>query len=219
MGLGFLAPAAAQSAPDAAAADPPRVNTVLDAVRAIPVAPATIVRPAGPMPATNPGTWVTPADYPAWAIRYDVTGRVGFRLDVGSDGRASHCEVTLSSGVPDLDAVACEKVLERARFVPARNDAGEPVSGTWSTTVVWAIPEDEGDADEAPQPGYLVTTMIVEADGRVSDCRIERAEGAASQFPDDCPAGRSFDPILDADGKPQRTRIRLMLRLVHEPLP
>jgi protein TonB len=218
--LVLVAPAAAQSAGDAPAVVPRRVNTVADAVRAIPVvvAPATTVRAAGTMPATNPGTWVRTEDYPAWAVRYDVSGRVGFTLQVGTDGRVTGCEVTRSSGVPELDSLACEKITERARFVPARNENGEPVPGSWATTVVWRIPDD--GLNEAPQPGLLVVTMVIEADGTVSACEVERAEGQAAELPlDECGENRRFEPILDEKGNPQRTRVRVMMSLAHEALP
>jgi protein TonB len=221
--ISIAGPAAAQSGPEKIvarpAADPSTVNTVADAVRAIPPAPPEKPAGAAPvMPASNPGSWVRTEDYPAWAVRYDVSGRVGFTVEVGTNGRVTRCDVTRSSGVPDLDAIACEKVTERARFVPARNQFGEPVPGSWATTVVWQL--DDGELNDAPQPGFLVVTMVVEPDGRVSDCRIERAEGEAAEFPlDECGEGQRFEPILDADGNPQRTRIRMMARLVHEQLP
>jgi len=182
---------------------------------------------SGPVPANDPGTWVRTEDYPDWAIEHDTTGRVGLRVEVDLDGRATRCDITRSSGVADLDTIACKKVVERARFVPARDEVGKPVAGTWATTVNWQIPDDDYEYDEndegsnvAPQPGYLVITMVVEADGTVSDCTVERAEGeAARMFPNSCPYGRQVEPILDVDGNPQRTRIRMMFRLVHEPLP
>ncbi|HYD23494.1 MAG TPA: energy transducer TonB [Croceibacterium sp.] len=125
------------------------------------------------MPATDPGTWVRPEDYPAWAVAYDVEGRVGVKLDVSANGRVTSCEVTRSSGVADLDRIACEKVTERGRFVPARDEDGDPVAGTWASGVVWQVPDDDDHA--APMPGFLVVSMVVEPDGAVSDCRVERA--------------------------------------------
>lgn len=203
----------------AQAAGAQEVRTVADAVRTLPPKKtATSDAPVPAMPASDPGTWVRTEDYPAWAVRYDVSGRVGFTLEVGADGRVAGCEVTRSSGVPDLDAIACQKVTERARFTPARNQFGEPVRGSWATSVVWQFPDD--GLNEAPKPSFLVVTMIVEPDGTVSDCQVERAEGQAAGLPlDECGENQRFEPILGSDGNPQRTRVRIMTRLVHEPLP
>lgn len=219
----FAVPAGAQEFPERVATPQAgaqgNINTVQDAVRRLTAdpPPARPQEPVPVMPANDPGAWVTPVDYPGWAVNYDVTGRVGFRVAVDENGRVTRCEIIRSSGVPDLDTIACEKVSERARFVPARNGAGEPVASSWTSTVVWQIPDDDAPV-EAPQPGFLIMTIVIEPDGTVSDCQVERAEGAASQFPDECPDGQRFEPILDADGNPQRTRIRMMARLVHEPL-
>jgi protein TonB len=49
-------------------------------------------------------------------------------LTVSPSGRATACRVYRSSGFPDTDAVACRLAMERLRFRPATNAAGEPVT-------------------------------------------------------------------------------------------
>lgn len=49
-------------------------------------------------------------------------------LTVNPSGRATACRVYKSSGLPDTDRVACDLAVEKLRFRPATNAAGEPVT-------------------------------------------------------------------------------------------
>lgn len=49
-------------------------------------------------------------------------------LTVAPSGRATACRVYRSSGFPETDARACSLAIERLRFKPATNAAGEPVT-------------------------------------------------------------------------------------------
>lgn len=52
-------------------------------------------------------------------------------LTISPSGRATACRVFRPSGLPDTDQVACRLAMERLRFKPATNTAGEPVTGTF----------------------------------------------------------------------------------------
>ncbi len=52
-------------------------------------------------------------------------------LTISAEGRAVACRIYRSSGLPDTDAAACRLAMERLRFKPATNGAGEPVSATF----------------------------------------------------------------------------------------
>ena len=52
-------------------------------------------------------------------------------LTVTPSGRATACRVYRSSGFPETDARACSLAIERLRFKPATNAAGEPVASTF----------------------------------------------------------------------------------------
>lgn len=52
-------------------------------------------------------------------------------LTIAPSGRATACRVYRSSGLPDTDATACKLAVERLRFRPATNAAGEPVTSTF----------------------------------------------------------------------------------------
>lgn len=78
-------------------------------------------------------------NYPAAALRAEKEGRVGVRVGIGPDGRVTDCSVTSSSGTPELDTAACRGMQSYARFDPALDDAGNPVTGSFSTAIVYKI--------------------------------------------------------------------------------
>jgi len=52
-------------------------------------------------------------------------------LSISPEGRATACRIHRSSGLPDTDAVTCRLAMERLRFKPATNAAGDPVTATF----------------------------------------------------------------------------------------
>jgi protein TonB len=131
---------------------PPPVETVREAppppppVIVAPPAPAAPppprIQPKAASPKGNPGNWATTNDYPTRALREERAGVTGFRVSVGPDGRVTSCNITSSSGSPDLDEATCSNVTRRARFNPATDGEGQPTSGSYSGRVRWVIPED-----------------------------------------------------------------------------
>lgn len=114
----------------------------------------------GMAPVTNPGSWVTPDDYPARALREEREGTTAFRLTIGQDGLPSDCEITTSSGHADLDAATCELLIERARFSIGRDAKGNPAGGTYSNRIRWEIPDGGDDDDEADRPGFALDDVV-----------------------------------------------------------
>src|SRR6185369_12526666 len=108
-------------APPPVVVPPPKVNVAVSApvIDVVPVAPPppppVLVPPApaapppprftpkGAAPKGNPGNWATANDYPSRALREEREGTTGFRVTVGPDGRVTDCQITSSSGSPDLD--------------------------------------------------------------------------------------------------------------------
>lgn len=78
-------------------------------------------------------------NYPARAVRDEIEGRVGVRVTVGSNGRVSGCTVSNGSGSSILDEAACQDITRYGRFTPALDDAGNPISGNWGTTIVYQL--------------------------------------------------------------------------------
>lgn len=98
--------------------------------------------PKGPAAKGNPANWATSNDYPSRALREEREGTTGFRVSVGTDGKVTDCQVTSSSGSPDLDAATCDNVRRRARFTPATDGEGNPTTGSYSNRIRWVIPKD-----------------------------------------------------------------------------
>ena len=133
---------------------PPQIQTVTTPPPPAPVIPVIVPAPAvvapaapkfqpkGAVPKGNPGSWATTNDYPARALREEREGTTGFRVTVGPDGRVTDCQVTSSSGSPDLDEAACSNIRRRARFTPATDGEGQPTTGSYANRVRWVIPKD-----------------------------------------------------------------------------
>ena len=98
--------------------------------------------PKSAQPKGNPGNWATTNDYPTRALREEREGVTGFRVTVGTDGRATGCDVTSSSGSADLDQATCSNVMRRARFTPATDGEGNPTTGSYSSRVRWVVPKE-----------------------------------------------------------------------------
>lgn len=97
--------------------------------------------PVGAKARGNPGRWVTNDDYrPRW-IRESLTGRASFTLSIDASGKVTGCAITRSTGHTVLDKATCNLVSKRARFDAARDGNGKPVSGSYSGTITWNIPD------------------------------------------------------------------------------
>lgn len=132
---------------------PPPVATVNVAPPNPPPAiPLTVAPPAPPPPPPGPSKargvrpkgqagWAgrIQSNYPTRAAREEREGRVGVRVQISGDGRVSACSVSSSSGSPDLDEAACDGMTRYARFDPALDDAGNPVSSNYTTAIVYKL--------------------------------------------------------------------------------
>ena len=114
-----------------------------------PAPPAPVAPPAPPPPprvakkATprgSPQSWVTNDDYPSAALRAEEQGTVGFRLEIGANGRVTDCTVTSSSGSSTLDSTACSLLKRRARFNPAEDPNGTKIPSAWNSRFRWELP-------------------------------------------------------------------------------
>jgi len=78
-------------------------------------------------------------NYPRRAEREGIEGNVGLRVTVGTDGRVSNCTVTSSSGSSDLDSAACDGMTRYARYNPALDRDGNPITDTDTRTIVYRL--------------------------------------------------------------------------------
>lgn len=80
------------------------------------------------------------SDYPEAARQAEVQGTTRTVITVGTDGRASTCHVTRSSGHAVLDEATCRLVLRRFRFRPARDASGQAVVDEVDYDQEWTLP-------------------------------------------------------------------------------
>lgn len=119
---------------------------IIDAPRVIekppaPPAPVPSFNPVTAKPRNDPGAWLSDRDYKsAWARR-ELTGVASFQLDIAATGRVTGCRITGSTGHSELDQATCALIQRRARFEPARGSNGEPVAGSFSSSVRWQLPD------------------------------------------------------------------------------
>ena len=122
-----------------------------------PAPPTPVYRPAPPAPpappppprvsqaarATGslPGLFSTD-DYPQSALRNEEQGTTAVSLTIGPNGRVSACNVTSSSGSSSLDSTTCSILTRRARFTPAKDQNGQPISDSSSARIRWQLPAD-----------------------------------------------------------------------------
>lgn len=97
--------------------------------------------PIAASPRNEPGRWVTDSDYKSRWIREGREGKARFRLEISASGRVTDCTVTGSTGHDVLDAATCSLITRRARFDPAKDSSGNPVTGSYTSAVNWQIPK------------------------------------------------------------------------------
>ncbi len=138
--ISFNAPAQPQI--ETVSTPPPPAPVFTTSAPPPPPPPPPKFQPKGPGPKGSPGNWATSNDYPSRALREEREGVTGFRVSVGTDGKVTTCEVTRSSGSPDLDQATCDNVRRRARFTPATDGEGNPTTGSYTNSIRWVIPKD-----------------------------------------------------------------------------
>ena len=79
-------------------------------------------------------------DYPADAIAAEQSGTTSFTLMVDEKGAVMDCAIRESSGIATLDAMGCQVLRERAKFIPARDLAGKPIKSIFLTpSIRWVM--------------------------------------------------------------------------------
>ena len=120
-------------------APPPMIQTA-PPIQAAPPPPPGPSKARGVRPKGQAG-WAgrIQSNYPTRAAREEREGRVGVRVQIGPDGKVTACSVSGSSGSPDLDEAACDGMTRYARFDPALDDGGNPVSSNYTTAIVYKL--------------------------------------------------------------------------------
>lgn len=147
----------------------------------------------GPVRINTDAPLIGEDDYPEQAMFDDAEGVTAFVLTIGTNGRATGCDVTASSGHAQLDIRACALVRQRARFTPARQ-ASRAVESQWRSRVRWVLPNNGHVMVDPRVAGRAKTPPAPRPEFKDIDPRIA-AWGAGVRGP---ASGRSF-VLLDID--------------------
>lgn len=145
--------------PPPVVAPPPIVQTptiVAPPIATVAVAPPVIHQEAPPAPPPppqpvvskaagakgDPAQWITNDDYPPAALRENREGVSKITWQINEQGKVENCQVTESSGSPDLDETACRLITRRGRYSPALDQTGRPMRTTQSRNVRWVVPKE-----------------------------------------------------------------------------
>lgn len=146
--------------------------------------------PAQPPQLLNPTALFQPNDYPARAAQKEESGIVSTLLSVDDHGRVTNCAVTESSGSAARDSGTCALLRRKARFKPAVDATGSPVSGTYREMAAWSV----GPAAISPVIQLMLTLpasqslpsapvtarLYFDAKGRLTECQIVQSGGGAA---------------------------------------
>lgn len=80
-------------------------------------------------------------DYPSVALWRQQGGSVELGLLIDESGRIAECAIESTSRIASLDANSCAIMRERAKFAPARDQAGKPVRSHMVVPITWKINE------------------------------------------------------------------------------
>ena len=107
-------------------------------------------------------------DYPPEAQMADEQGTVDVLVKVDESGKVADCTIQGSSGSAALDSQTCSLFWLRAKFAPARDEAGKPVVSAYSRKITWRL---EG---EGMPVGLWTSRSLMEFDAKgVATCRLE----------------------------------------------
>ncbi len=81
--------------------------------------------------------WLRADDYPIDPLLNGEEGVTTILWKIGVDGTTSDCRVIGSSGSDELDRTACAAILQRARYIPARDKDNNPIADYRARRIKW----------------------------------------------------------------------------------
>lgn len=78
-------------------------------------------------------------DYPAVAMRNNLSGTTTLVLLIDELGKVGDCTVTRTSGAASIDAQSCAIIRERGKFRPAIGLDGKPTKSSWKQSITWRL--------------------------------------------------------------------------------
>ena len=80
------------------------------------------------------------SDYPKALREANISGTTQTEIAVGVNGRATACRIIRTSGSRELDSTTCQLILQRFKFKPARNAAGQAIASHIEYDQEWDAP-------------------------------------------------------------------------------
>lgn len=170
--------------------------------------------PAAAVPKSSPARWVLASDIPKseWKQATVTT----FDVLIDQTGQPIKCSTIISGGSSALDAIVCASIMKRARFKPAKDTSGLPVSSVNRSRVVW-VPDGYGSNSWSDSPDFVAnapeisgkktkivnTIVIMNSDGTIGDCFVYKSSKLPSLDERACAITRHADvstPITDING-------------------
>jgi hypothetical protein len=142
------------------------------------------------------------------------------------------CSITESSGNSQLDQKTCDLVMARARFSGAVDRSDQPLASEFRTAIVWGtdsrpLPPQVNDLElqvnHLPSglnsPTQIFAVLVVEPDGRISDCGATRQDQPEELLALACTKlmeTYSARALLDDLGSPQRSLVSAVVKFSQE---
>lgn len=80
-------------------------------------------------------------DLPPTAVVARREGKVKVEFTVGTNGRVTECRTVITSRFWQIDELTCYLIQRRARYYPATDANGNPISAKADQSVTWVLPE------------------------------------------------------------------------------
>jgi TonB family protein len=124
-----------------------------------------------PLP-KNRAAWITDSDYPRAAYSAGQQGRVTVVITVDESGEPQVCAVRATTAPADLAKLSCTLLVQRARFQPARDERGHPITADFVQGLQWSLPNPATLGDS----GYVARFELNDA-GSIAGCTVQGVGG------------------------------------------
>jgi len=150
-------------------------------------------------------------DYPSRALAANEQGKVGFQVKADANGFPVSCEVTSSSGYPQLDSDTCRLLMVHASFKPLPGaQTGVLNTGVVNWTIApWLLEARKQTAEKkkpTPRWGWSRKTKapqnveIATADGSVEICKRVPRTGSLAATDRICRSKEDWAKTNEANG-------------------